>query len=168
MKLQIEDGLRHVEEIKVLFKEYTDMLTQGDEQFKGYPEMQHYDRELQKLEEKYGPPSGCLRIAFLDGMPAGCVGLRRLDERRCEMKRLYVRPCFRSNGIGGALIKSAADDARRMGYAVMLLDTLPFLKDALGLYKKFGFEETARYNGSPLDTSIYMRLELNSAVTQRL
>ena len=45
-------------------------------------------------------------------------------------------------------------------YRVMLLDTLPFVLPALKLYKAYGFEEIARYNDSPMDTSIYMRLAL--------
>lgn len=42
----------------------------------------------------------------------------------------------------------------------MLLDTLPFLKEAIHLYKNFGFYEIERYNSSPMDTSIYMKLDI--------
>ena len=42
----------------------------------------------------------------------------------------------------------------------MLLDTLPFLKDAVQMYKSYGFYEIGSYNDSPMDTSIYMKLDL--------
>ncbi len=42
----------------------------------------------------------------------------------------------------------------------VLLDTLPFLQSAIHMYKKYGFYETERYNDSPMDTSIYMKLDL--------
>ena len=42
----------------------------------------------------------------------------------------------------------------------MLLDTLPFLKSAIHMYKKYGFYEISSYNDRPMDTSIYMKLNL--------
>ena len=76
------------------------------------------------------------------------------------MKRLYVRPQFRGRQIGDRLIERIIKDARDVGYAHMLLDTLPFLQSALAKYRTFGFYETESYNDSPMDTSIYMRLDL--------
>ena len=58
------------------------------------------------------------------------------------------------------LFRSILADARAIGYKTMLLDTLPFLQTALKLYKDYGFEEIERYNDSPMDTSIYMKLAL--------
>lgn len=49
---------------------------------------------------------------------------------------------------------------RKIGYSHMLLDTLPFLKSAIHMYKKYGFYEIDSYNNSPMDTSIYMKLDL--------
>ena len=76
------------------------------------------------------------------------------------MKRLYVRPQFRSKHIGNVLIRQIIDDAKEIGYAHMLLDTLPFLQSAVHLYKKLGFYEIQRYNDSPMTSSIYMKLDL--------
>lgn len=44
----------------------------------------------------------------------------------------------------------------------MLLDTLPFLQSAIHMYRKWGFYEIESYNDSPMDSSIYMKLELSS------
>ena len=148
------------EEVRRLFGEYTDMLVAGDPSFREYLAVQHYDAELENLEAKYGPPAGRLYLACCGGEAAGCIGLRRLDARRCEMKRLYVRPAFRGRRIGPLLVERVIADAREIGYAQMLLDTLPFLRSAINLYKKYGFYRIESYNDSPMDTSIYMCLDL--------
>ena len=76
------------------------------------------------------------------------------------MKRLYVRPEFRGKKIGAQLMEKVIEDAKEIGYSHMLLDTLPFLEGALHLYEKRGFYQVERYNDSPLESSIYMRLDL--------
>lgn len=147
-------------EVRMLFAEYTQMLVQGEPSFREYLDIQHYDEEIGHLQEKYGPPAGRLYLAFCGGEPAGCIGLRQLDAQSCEMKRLYVRLRFRGKGIGGMLVQRIIGDAKEIGYRQMFLDTLPFLQSALKLYKGCGFCETERYNDSPVESSIFMRLEL--------
>ena len=78
------------------------------------------------------------------------------------MKRLYVRPQFRGNHIGDQLIRTIIEDSRQIGYSHMLLDTLPFLKNAIHMYRMYGFYEIESYNNSPMDTSIYMLLDLKN------
>lgn len=150
----------HPEQVGEMFAEYTRMLIDGDSAFRDYLAIQHYDAELAHLEEKYGPPEGRLYLALCDGKAAGCIGLRRLDRESCEMKRLYVRPGFRGVHIGDRLVQRIIGDAREMGYSRMMLDTLPFLESAIRLYRKYGFYECQSYNNSPMDSSIYMRLDL--------
>lgn len=67
MKLEIKEGYEYKEEIKKLFIEYTNSLTEGDSSFKDYLAIQNYDQEVEHLEEKYGRPSGRLYIAIYDG-----------------------------------------------------------------------------------------------------
>lgn len=99
-------------------------------------------------------------LAYCNGEAAGCVGLKRIDEKNCEMKRLYVRPQFRDKNIGKLLVEKVIIDAKETGYSHMLLDTLPFLESAIHIYEKFGFYTINCYNDSPMRTSIYMRLDL--------
>lgn len=136
------------------------MLIEGDSSFQKYLEIQNYEEELEHLDVKYGMPDGRLYIAFYGGELAGCIGLRKIDEWNCEMKRLYVRPAFRGKNIGNKLIQQIITDAKEAGYSHMLLDTLPFLKSAVHMYKAYGFYEISSYNDSPMDTSIYMKLDL--------
>ena len=164
MDIKITPAYEFREEIKDLFSEYTDMLISGDPAFKKYLQIQNYDEELEHLEIKYGMPEGRLYLAWCDGKAAGCIGLKKIDKDNCEMKRLYVRPEFRGRKIGELLIRKIIDDAKKTGYKHMLLDTLPFLKSAVHMYKKWGFYEIDCYNNSPMDASIYMRLDLEEEV----
>ena len=65
------------------------------ESFKKYLDIQNYDEEIEHLEMKYGMPYGRLYLIYCDEKLAGCIGLRKIDNQNCEMKRLYIRPEFR-------------------------------------------------------------------------
>lgn len=158
--IKIVPAYENAQEVEALFSEYTEMLIAGDSSFREYLDIQHYDEEIKHLEAKYGKPFGRLYLSYCDEEVAGCVGLRKIDEQNCEMKRLYVRPEFRGKQIGNQLVKKIIEDAKEIGYSHMLLDTLPFLGTAIEMYRKYGFYETESYNDSPMGTSIFMKLDL--------
>ena len=160
MEPEIVPAFDRKEELRALFTEYTDMLIAGDSKFSGYLVIQNYEEEVAHPEKKYGPPGGRLYLAYVNGQLAGCIGMRRLDAENCELKRLYVKPAFRGNGLGKKLIDRIVSDAREVGYRHLVLDTLPFLKTALRIYGEYGFYETESYNGSPMENLIYLRLDL--------
>ena len=160
MKTEIILVYDNNEEIKELFKEYTEMLVENDPNFAKYLEIQNYDSELEHLSDKYGLPDNRLYIVKVEDQAAGCIALRKIDDENCEMKRLYVKPEFRGHNIANKLVEMIIYDAKTIGYKSMLLDTLPFLERAINLYRKFGFYEIESYNNSPMDTSIYMKLDL--------
>ena len=160
VSLELIPGYDHPEEILSLFTEYTHMLVSHDPSFQIYLDIQHYADEIRDLEAKYGRPEGRLYLALWEGEAAGCIALRRLDEQRCEMKRLYVRPAFRGHRIGDALVDRVIGDARAIGYRHMLLDTLPFLESAIHMYRKRGFYEIPWYNDRPVETTIFMQYDL--------
>lgn len=160
MDVKIVPAYNHTQEVGKLFLEYTDMLLKEDPSFKKYLEVQNYEEELQQLNIKYGQPDGRLYIVYSGEKLAGCIGLKKMDELSCEMKRLYVRPEFRGLHIGKYLIQHIIDDAREIGYKHMFLDTFPFLRSAIQIYERFGFNEVEKYNDSPMDSAIYMKLDL--------
>ena len=92
MSIELVEAYTHKDEVKNLFTEYTNMLIEGDSDFKTYLSLQNYDNELEHLETKYGKPNGRIYLAYYDKKLAGCIGLRKLDNENCEMKRLYVKP----------------------------------------------------------------------------
>ena len=160
MNLELLPAYDHPDEVAALFSEYTEMLVAGDPAFRHYLDLQDYEGELAHLEVKYGLPHGRLYLACCGGQPAGCIGLRRLDARRCEMKRLYVRPAFRDRGIGAQLVRQIIADAKEIGYSAILLDTFPFLERAIRMYERYGFYRIPRYNDNPIDAMIYLKLDL--------
>jgi carbonic anhydrase len=140
-------------QVKILFQEYWDS-------FNFTPCFQNFSAELARLPGDYVPPGGILALATVDGAPAGCVALRRVDEERCEAKRLYVRPAFRGQGLGKALLDWVTAHARAIGYRELVGDTMPAMAQALEMYYRAGFERTGPYAADPTPGAIYIRMRL--------
>src|SRR6201997_5613760 len=116
---------------------------------------QSFDQELAGLPGDYAPPDGRLLLAEYDGQFAGCVALHKLDERICEMKRLYLRPAFRGKGLGRILTERILQEARSIGYQTLRLDTVePVMKDAVAMYRRLGFREIAPYRANPIEGAL--------------
>ena len=143
--------------LKVLLREYADSL-QVDLCFQGFEE------ELMTLPGSYVEPRGSLLMAWVDEQLAGCCGLRPLDTvdypNACEMKRLYVRPEWRKNGIGRVLAEATLDCARIAGYSCVLLDTLDGMETAREMYQELGFEEIPPYYFKPNEGAHYLKVNL--------
>lgn len=156
MSIQIQPAYNRLDLIRELFTEYTDMLG-IDLTFQGF------DEEIHTLPGKYALPKGRLYIAVCDDDLAGCIALRPLDEKCCEMKRLFVRPQFRGLKIGKLLIDTIIAEAKNMQYEYMVLDSLSSLERAVSIYKSMGFCETEPYYNNPIPGAVYLRLDLGSA-----
>ena len=139
--------------VRELFQEYWSS-------FGFTPCFQGFGEELRSLPGQYGPPHGRLFLALWDAEPAGCIALRRIDEIRCEAKRLYVRPMHRGRGIAHALMNAVIASGREGGYQEMVGDTMPVMKDALRMYDRMGFERTGPYVLNPTPGAIFLRLAL--------
>lgn len=122
-----------------------------------------FEEELESLPGKYAPPSGRLLLATVDREPAGCVALRGIDRETCEMKRMFVSPEHQGRGVGRALGEAVIDAARTAGYRLMRLDTSHRQAEAMALYRRLGFSETAPYYELPTDLRtwlVFMELSL--------
>lgn len=101
-----------------------------------------------------------------DGI-VGCVFLRWRTEDTAEVKRLYVRPAGRGEGLGRALMATLIDAARNDGCETLLLFTTPFAEAARALYVELGFEVTTPFAceapEAVYDELVFMRLDLAGA-----
>jgi ribosomal protein S18 acetylase RimI-like enzyme len=146
------DG-RHIDDVRPLFTEYAASL--------GFSLcFQGFDDELAGLPGAYAPPLGRLLLARVDGVVAGCVALRPLDEGVCEMKRLFVRPAFHGRGLGRQLVERLIKEGSAAGYPAMRLDTVPSMTAALGLYASIGFVDIPPYRPNPIPGARYLELVL--------
>ncbi|MBN2591104.1 MAG: GNAT family N-acetyltransferase [Sedimentisphaerales bacterium] len=117
--------------------------------------------EADNLPGEYAMPKGCILLAEYQGSIAGCVAVSEITENVCELKRLYVKPQCRRKGIGRNLAEAIINKAAQLKYKRMRLDTNKVLFiGAEPLYSSLGFVETGHIEGSPLQSSVHMELNL--------
>jgi ribosomal protein S18 acetylase RimI-like enzyme len=105
----------------------------------------HYYRD-DTLPGAFAPPDGCLLIA----LPAlGMVGYDRASADACEMKRLYVAPAGRGQGVARALVTRLMEEARAAGYKTMRLETRTFMTEAISLYEALGVRDCEAFHPIP-------------------
>jgi len=131
---------------------------------------QEIDAEIDGLPGDYAPPRGALLVASRPGEPpVAMIALRPLhtaclaEERSAkagEMKRLFVQPSARGQGLARTLILRLLDEARAIGYQEIRLDTLPMMGDAQAIYGALGFIDIAPYYDTPIAGTRFMALRL--------
>lgn len=117
---------------------------------------QEIDAELDALPGAYAPPRGALLIATEGERRAGMIALRPSEAGICEMKRLYVRPEARGHGLARRLITRLLDEARRLNYVEIRLDTLPMMSEAQALYQALGFVDIPPSYETPITGTRFM------------
>lgn len=120
---------------------------------------QNFEQELADIQIQYGAPNGCLLLVNDSELTVGCVGVRRWDGDIAELKRMYLRPSTRGQGMGRRLLDSALEYARQLGYRSIRLDTLPGMEAAIALYREAGFKEIPAYRDNPFPDTLYMEKE---------
>jgi GNAT superfamily N-acetyltransferase len=91
--------------------------------------------------------NGGIYLATLDGLPSGVCTLKPVSDEEVELKRFYVVPSARGNGMGRLLLEQALDAAKQFGYKRVRLETFAFMKSAVKMYKYYGFEEVPAFEG---------------------
>jgi putative acetyltransferase len=121
---------------------------------------QNFAHELAQFESEYAPPSGAFLLARSEDVCVGCVGLRKLTATDGENTRLYVAPAARGRGLGQTLVRSIVAEGRTLGYARLVLDTLPSMLEAQSLYQALGFKAIAPYRYNPVAGTAFLELRL--------
>jgi GNAT superfamily N-acetyltransferase len=155
-----DDDVARLGQVRELFREYHEWLGEVVCSVR-------LAEEIASLPGPYAEPTGALFLATLAGEsePIGCIGVRPHHGDSAEIKRLYVRTGARGAGVGRALIGTAIDAARELGYAEALVTTLPdSMPVAAAMYERLGFEETAPFlDHSHVGEGVrmtYLRLQL--------
>jgi GNAT superfamily N-acetyltransferase len=120
------------------------------------------------IDELLGPRA-TLYLALDRGVPVGIGGLKPVSFEVAEIKRLYVRPTARGSGFGRALLAQLLDDARRLAFDLVRLESAAFMGEAHALYRSFGFQEVEPYDGREFEDvpgaegiQVFMALELTA------
>ena len=113
-----------------------------------------FDKELADLKDFY--KDGAILVGYEDDEPVGCIAIRKIDEKTCEGKRLFIKPEYRGKGYARILLNSMLEQARILGYELLTFTTKPeVMKTAYELYKRMDFEEIGFDDGIA-----FMRMEL--------
>ena len=157
VKLRILGADDHVEleQVRQFFRNYAAWLGVD-------LDYQNFGEEMASLPGAYAAPAGRLFFAEFEGRPAGCVGIRPSSDGVCEMKRLYVEPEMRGNGIGRQLALAAIKAAKALGYRKVMMDTLPAMRIAVKLYRELGFKEAPAYYPTPVEGTLFLALDLEN------
>jgi putative acetyltransferase len=107
------------------------------------------------------PGRGAFLLAFRQGKVVGCGAVRRIEDQTGEIKRMYVCPEARGQGVGRAIVTALEKEACALGLVRLLLETGSRQPEAVALYEGAGFTRTVAYGEyatSPL--SVFMRKDL--------
>jgi putative acetyltransferase len=106
------------------------------------PDPQRTDADLNDIEHSYFDGGGGLYVLEdKGGSIIGAYGLYRLDKQTCELRKMYLQRHWRGRGLGKFLMEDALSKAKKMGFQKMVLETASVLKEAIALYKSYGFVE---------------------------
>jgi putative acetyltransferase len=128
-----------VQAVKDLFREFVFRIGREDGIDVGY---QDFAGEMATFPDRYE----MLILARVDGASAAALGLKRLNDAECELKRLYCRDAFRGLKLGEQLVARLIEDARARGFRTMRLDTHASMGHAIRLYESFGFLPSEPHN----------------------
>ena len=157
LRVNFAQGQSDFDIARILFLEYSETL--------GFSLcFQGFDKELENLPGKYGTPRGCILLAWDELDCVGCVGLRPLSDTVSEMKRLYVKPAYRGNGLGKLLAEMILKFARESNYSKIMLDTLSSMESAQRLYRSIGFSETTPYYNNPHPDVVFYEFDFNNQI----
>jgi GNAT superfamily N-acetyltransferase len=142
------------------FAQVADLVAELGVRYGGEGEPVHAPAEV------FDGPGGRMLLATLGSEPVGCAGLRRIDDRTAELKRMYVRPRARGRGIARALLAACEQQAEALGYEQIWLETGTMQPEAVTLYLTSGYEPVAefgQYAGG--DLAIHLGRVLSAART---
>ena len=102
---------------------------------------------------EFTPPQGIFVIGRDAGQPVACGGVRLVEPRVGELKRMYVVPAARRRGVARALLARLEREAGKLGAMRLRLETGLHQPEAIALYASAGYvdaEPFGHYAAAPL------------------
>ena len=133
--------------VKPLFLEYS--------QIKGAEScFVSFDKEIADLNAYY--KGGIILVGYENDNPVSCVALKKIDDKTCEGKRLFIKPEYRGKGYARVVLSVMMEKAKKLGFEEIVFTTKPsVMKTAYSLYQRMGFEELSETDGI-----VSMRIDL--------
>ena len=88
----------------------------------------------------------------------GTAGLLPVGDADIELRKMYFLSTIRGKGLGKLLLSFLIKEAKSMGFKKLVLETASPLKEAIGLYKSFGFEEFDGIHADRCDKAFSLNL----------
>jgi putative acetyltransferase len=105
------------------------------------PDPDATDADLKDIEGSYFRSGGSFYVFENDGEIIGSAGLYPVSDDTAELRKMYLHARCRGRGIGKLLLDKLVADARQSGFSKVTLETASVLKEAIQLYKQYGFKE---------------------------
>lgn len=103
------------------------------------------DADLLDIHAHYGAKGGAFRmVEDRDARIVGHYGLAPVAPGRCELRKMYLLPGLKGQGLGRRMMEEALELAAGLGFRVMELETNSRLVEAVALYRKYGFREVEK------------------------
>lgn len=101
-------------------------------------------------------------VAYIGQDAVGCGALRKYSDDSIEVKRMFVRPEHRGNGVAGAVLLELENWARELGFSACVLETGEKQPEAIRLYQKSGYTLIPNYGQyQGVINSVCMKKQLN-------
>jgi len=125
------------------------------------PDPSSTDADLNDIESSYFERGGTFLVLEANNDSIiGAYGLHPMENRTCELRKMYLHKAYRKQGLGKFLLEDALSRARQLRFKTMILETASVLKEAIALYKSYGFVEyTPDHLSSRCDQAYALELE---------
>ncbi len=125
------------------------------------PDPASTDADIKDIDSSYFQRGGTFFVLEeKDGSIIGAYGLYPLEKHTCELRKMYLHKAYRGKGLGKLLLEDALTRARQLGFRRMTLETASVLKEAIALYKSYGFAEyTPDHLSSRCDQAYVLELD---------
>jgi putative acetyltransferase len=104
------------------------------------PDPDGTDSDLKDIETTYINSGGLFCVLENEGEILGTVALYAISPSTCELRKMYLDKRARGQGQGKKLLDYALSEAKRLGFNTVELETASVLKEAIEMYKRYGFK----------------------------